>query len=104
MPSFPLEIRLNRSLGPEAPPGLPGPIVTNERLPDPVFPQHPEFLTDEPWPGDGERLGVGLAFLDFVSPAPLIGLGYLVASGFFLSIGYKVSRLFGVRLPWVRLP
>jgi MoaA/NifB/PqqE/SkfB family radical SAM enzyme len=24
-------------------------------LPIPVFPQHPELLTDEPWPGDGER-------------------------------------------------
>jgi hypothetical protein len=45
-----------------------------------------------------------VVFLDFVRPAPLTGLGYLVVSGLLLSIGYKVSHLFGVRLPWVRLP
>jgi hypothetical protein len=44
------------------------------------------------------------AFLDFVSPAPLTGLAYLLASALLLTIGYKVSHLFGVRLPWVRLP
>jgi MoaA/NifB/PqqE/SkfB family radical SAM enzyme len=37
------------------PPPAGDPIVTGEKLPEPVFPQHPEFLTDEPWPGDGER-------------------------------------------------
>lgn len=45
-----------------------------------------------------------LAFLDFVTPAPLTGLGYLLASAFLLSTGYKVSHVFGVRVPWVRLP
>lgn len=29
--------------------------VTGDRLPDPVFPQRPALLTNEPWPGDGER-------------------------------------------------
>ena len=24
-------------------------------LPEPIFPLRPELLTDEPWPGDGER-------------------------------------------------
>jgi MoaA/NifB/PqqE/SkfB family radical SAM enzyme len=54
MPSFPLEVRLNGRFGATpAPP--PKPQITGEGLPTPVFPQHPEFLTDEPWPGDGER-------------------------------------------------
>jgi len=54
MPSFPLEVRLNgRFSATPAPP--PTPQITGEGLPTPVFPQHPEFLTDEPWPGDGER-------------------------------------------------
>ena len=54
MPSFPLELRLDGRFG-EAPAPARGPVVTGARLPEPVFPQHPEFLTDEPWPGDGER-------------------------------------------------
>jgi MoaA/NifB/PqqE/SkfB family radical SAM enzyme len=57
MPSFPLEVRLNREPATAAPP-LPvaaRPVITTEKLPDPLFPQHPEFLTDEPWPGDGQR-------------------------------------------------
>jgi MoaA/NifB/PqqE/SkfB family radical SAM enzyme len=29
--------------------------VEGDKLPEPVFPQHPEFLTDGTWPGDGER-------------------------------------------------
>jgi hypothetical protein len=52
-------------------------------------------------------LSLGLAvvvFLDFVTPSPLTAVGYLILSGVLLSIGYKVSHLFGVRLPWVRLP
>jgi MoaA/NifB/PqqE/SkfB family radical SAM enzyme len=55
MPSFPLEVRFNSQLGGSTMPPPPGPTVTGERLPEPLFPQHPEFLTDEPWPGDGER-------------------------------------------------
>src|SRR5262245_45746871 len=55
MPSFPLEVRLNSDLGSSTLSPALGPIVTGEKLPAPVFPQHPEFLTDAPWPGDGER-------------------------------------------------
>jgi len=51
MPSFPLEVRLNGQLGTAAS----RPVVTGEKLPEPVFPQHPEFLTDAAWPGDGVR-------------------------------------------------
>ena len=51
MPSFPLEVRLDGRFG-AAPPK---PMITGEGLPTPVFPQHPELLTDAPWPGDGER-------------------------------------------------
>jgi MoaA/NifB/PqqE/SkfB family radical SAM enzyme len=54
MPSFPVEVRLNGRFGSAVPP-VPAPIVTGERLPEPVFPQHPELLGDQPWPGDGER-------------------------------------------------
>jgi len=55
MPSFPLEVRLNGQIG--AQPSIPAapPQITGEGLPTPVFPQHPEFLTNDPWPGDGER-------------------------------------------------
>jgi MoaA/NifB/PqqE/SkfB family radical SAM enzyme len=55
MPSFPVEVRLNRQFTTVSPPPAPGPVVTSEKLPEPVFPQHAAFLTDEPWPGDGER-------------------------------------------------
>jgi MoaA/NifB/PqqE/SkfB family radical SAM enzyme len=57
MPSFPLEVRLNREFVDPAspPPPTPGPAITGQKLPEPVFPQHPEFLTDDVWPGDGER-------------------------------------------------
>jgi MoaA/NifB/PqqE/SkfB family radical SAM enzyme len=52
MPSFPLQVRLNQErFGPPAP----GPLVTGAKLPDPVFPQRPELLTPDAWPGDGER-------------------------------------------------
>jgi MoaA/NifB/PqqE/SkfB family radical SAM enzyme len=51
MPSFPLEVRLNGQLGTTSS----HPVVTGEGLPEPVFPQHPEFLTEEAWPGDGVR-------------------------------------------------
>src|SRR5690348_10165576 len=55
MPSFPLEVRLSsRFSGETMPPVVPKPPPV-EKLPQPVFPQHPEFLTDEAWPGDGER-------------------------------------------------
>jgi MoaA/NifB/PqqE/SkfB family radical SAM enzyme len=54
MPSFPVEVRLKSQVG-AAPPPAPRPLTTGEKLPEPVFPQHPEFLPDEPWPGDGER-------------------------------------------------
>jgi MoaA/NifB/PqqE/SkfB family radical SAM enzyme len=63
MPSFPLEVRFNRSFLDQQPvpaplPSMPGPIVTpgeGQKLPQPVFPQHPEYLTHDDWPGDGER-------------------------------------------------
>ena len=45
-----------------------------------------------------------LPILDTTDPAPLTGVGYLVLGGVLLSIGYKVTHLRGVRLPWVRLP
>src|SRR5499427_9071372 len=54
MPSFPLEVRLDGRFGSERSPQL-QPLVSGDKLPEPVFPQHPEFLTDEAWPGDGER-------------------------------------------------
>jgi MoaA/NifB/PqqE/SkfB family radical SAM enzyme len=46
-------VRLNGQFG--AAPTERGPVVTGETLPEPVFPQHPEFLTDAAWPGDGQR-------------------------------------------------
>ena len=57
MPSFPVEVRLSSRFD-SMPPPAPRPqrpAVSGDKLPEPVFPQHPEFLTDEPWPGDGER-------------------------------------------------
>ena len=53
MPSFPLEVRLDGRFGSERAPA--SPPVNGDKLPEPVFPQRPEFLTDEAWPGDGER-------------------------------------------------
>jgi MoaA/NifB/PqqE/SkfB family radical SAM enzyme len=54
MPSFPLEMRLNGRAPTEPPPAAP-PKVSGQKLPEPVFPQHPELLTPDAWPGDGER-------------------------------------------------
>ncbi len=44
-----------------------------------------------------------LAFFES-TPAPISGAAYLLAGLFLLSIGHKAAYLFGVRLPWVRLP
>ena len=55
MPSFPLEVRLKNSFDSDAPAPTVPPPMTGEGLPTPVFPRHPEFLTADPWPGDGER-------------------------------------------------
>jgi MoaA/NifB/PqqE/SkfB family radical SAM enzyme len=56
MPSFPLELRLNDDLGIDSKAPIPtGPVVTGKKLPEPEFPIHPEYLTEAPWPGDGER-------------------------------------------------
>jgi MoaA/NifB/PqqE/SkfB family radical SAM enzyme len=55
MPSFPLEVRLNGQLGPGPTIRPPHLQAAGEPLPAPVFPQHPDLLTDDPWPGDGER-------------------------------------------------
>jgi MoaA/NifB/PqqE/SkfB family radical SAM enzyme len=55
MPSYPLQVRLSGGRSPAPPPVPLGPQVAADGLPTAVFPQHPEFLTDEPWPGDGER-------------------------------------------------
>jgi MoaA/NifB/PqqE/SkfB family radical SAM enzyme len=56
MPSFPLELRLNNDLGIESKEPIPaGPVVTGDTLPEPEFPMHPAYLTQEPWPGDGDR-------------------------------------------------
>lgn len=54
MPSFPLEVRLDGRFGSERSPKS-QPVISGDTLPEPVFPQHPQFLTDEAWPGDGER-------------------------------------------------
>jgi sulfatase maturation enzyme AslB (radical SAM superfamily) len=55
MPSFPLEVRLNGQFGSQPSPTTARPPKTGDKLPEPVFPQHPKLLTDEAWPGDGER-------------------------------------------------
>jgi MoaA/NifB/PqqE/SkfB family radical SAM enzyme len=55
MPSFPLEVRFSGDFGTKAPAPKARPVTTGEKLPEPVFPQHPEFLTDDRWPGDGKR-------------------------------------------------
>jgi MoaA/NifB/PqqE/SkfB family radical SAM enzyme len=55
MPSFPLEVRLDGRFGSDTTPPARGPISTGDPLPEPVFPQHPELLNDDPWPGDGQR-------------------------------------------------
>ena len=55
MPSFPLEVRLDAKFNGSQPPGSPPPRVTGEQLPDPVFPRYPQFLSDKPWAGDGQR-------------------------------------------------
>jgi MoaA/NifB/PqqE/SkfB family radical SAM enzyme len=54
MPSFPLAVELNGQFE-RQPLSAPRPQVTGEKLPQPVFPQRPELLTDDSWPGDGER-------------------------------------------------
>jgi len=55
VPSFPLDLHLRHELagGPRAPFTRPG--VDGDKLPEPDFPQRPELLTNEPWPGDGVR-------------------------------------------------
>jgi MoaA/NifB/PqqE/SkfB family radical SAM enzyme len=55
MPSFPLEVRLDGRFGSDTTPPARGPISTGDPLPEPVFPQYPELLNDDPWPGDGQR-------------------------------------------------
>jgi len=45
-----------------------------------------------------------VTLVDFVSWTPIRGVAEVVVSAFLLSIGYKVSDVFGVRLPWIRLP
>jgi MoaA/NifB/PqqE/SkfB family radical SAM enzyme len=52
MPSFPVEIRLTRDFAGAAPPPF---RPAGPTLPEPVFPQHPELISDEPLPSDGER-------------------------------------------------
>ncbi len=52
MPSFPLDVRLTKDFAGAAPPRFQPSAL---RLPEPVFPQRPELLTNEPLPGDGER-------------------------------------------------
>lgn len=54
MPSFPLQVRLDGRFGSEVTPG-PRLGADGPALPEPEFPQRPELLTDENWPGDGER-------------------------------------------------
>jgi MoaA/NifB/PqqE/SkfB family radical SAM enzyme len=51
----PLTLHFGRDLQgrPQMPVKPPAP--TGGGLPEPVFPQRPELLTSEPWPGDGER-------------------------------------------------
>jgi MoaA/NifB/PqqE/SkfB family radical SAM enzyme len=46
---------MSGKFGEVTPPSAPRPQATSEGLPVPVFPLHPEFLTNDPWPGDGER-------------------------------------------------
>jgi MoaA/NifB/PqqE/SkfB family radical SAM enzyme len=55
MPSFPLDVRLDGQFGSTPSRTAPGPVATGEKLPEPVFPQHPQYLTDAAWPGDGQR-------------------------------------------------
>ncbi len=52
MPSFPLEVRLSGRFGGDLRPAPPPirPPLAGRTLPEPVFPQHPELLTDAPWP------------------------------------------------------
>ena len=45
-----------------------------------------------------------MTLLDTVSWTPIRGLAELAVSAVLLSIGYKMSHVWGVRLPWVRLP
>jgi MoaA/NifB/PqqE/SkfB family radical SAM enzyme len=55
--SFPLTVHLQKN--PARPPGLPPTVVPRAAgyggLPEPAFPHRPELLTNDPWPGDGER-------------------------------------------------
>jgi MoaA/NifB/PqqE/SkfB family radical SAM enzyme len=54
VPTFPLDLHVGTGrLEQPRPPAAP--VFGTERLPDPIFPQRPELLTDDPWPGDGER-------------------------------------------------
>ncbi len=61
MPSFPLEVRLDGRFGSDTTPPARGPISTGDPLPEPVFPQYPELLNDDPWPGDDQRRWSGEA-------------------------------------------
>jgi len=55
MPSFPLEVRLDGRFGSDTTPPARGSISTDDPLPEPLFPQHPELLNDDPWSGDGQQ-------------------------------------------------
>ena len=54
--------------------------------------------------GGGLALLAFVDLLDFAHPNPVPGVGAALASGVLLSIGYRISHVFGVRLPWVRIP
>jgi hypothetical protein len=43
-----------------------------------------------------------LAILDPLSTDRAMGVAYLAVAAFLLSVGHRVRRVFGVRLPWVR--
>ena len=52
--TFPLDLHVGTGRLEGAAPA-PAPRIGTEPLPEAVFPQRKELLTDEPWPGDGER-------------------------------------------------
>ena len=53
--SFPAVLHLRREVAPAV--GRPDamPRIGEKGLPEPEFPQRPELLTNDPWPGDGVR-------------------------------------------------
>jgi MoaA/NifB/PqqE/SkfB family radical SAM enzyme len=56
VPAFRLDVHLHKDLvARQLPAPVTAPHLTGETLPEPDYPHRPALLTNDPWPGDGER-------------------------------------------------